>query len=427
MPVKLSERLKDRLRLVSSTQQQAPPEERLRIPLELILHIVDLASSSCYDDTDRDRLHASLACVNRPFSRLYSRRKWRTVGLPNGTQVEELLERLKVDKAGSDWIEGVEVEFLVHQYSRRQLVKNWAKLSKQCRNLQFVQLGDPDVEPNMHESFSGRALHDMAGISTLRLISLCVHHDLPASRFLRRSLPQTPCIPLNLRHLTLDGVQLSGLDYASPERLATLWPPADQLRLTSLYIANLQKPGYQPARSDLVPAIRDLVARTSPTLKALHYSRKRSVLDPDPSLFLDLRLPLLRILSISLYHFDEHALHAAPSVEHLVLTLEDYSPDDFAATERKAKEASALLGAALSPTTQGGVQLPKLRRLHLPVFVGATEPERRSLWAELRTAAEEQGVRVEVYEVKVFDDEDKDEEVETRFRLLVRDELYEKM
>jgi hypothetical protein len=144
-------------------KRQNTIEVDLRLPLEVILYIIDLALSSSHDPDVQDRIGGRLVCVNRTFSRLYARRKYRTAGLKSGAELPELLGRLKVDRAGSEWIEGIEVTDLNPYYSRRRLFQHWSALQKQCKNLQFVQLGDLEVEPEPNCSVNSFSVHAMKG------------------------------------------------------------------------------------------------------------------------------------------------------------------------------------------------------------------------------------------------------------------------
>ncbi|GAA5914925.1 hypothetical protein JCM6882_008110 [Rhodosporidiobolus microsporus] len=407
-------RFRDRFKRspVKQLEQDGPP---LRIPLELILRICQTASTSCYSEAARDQLHSNLACVNRTFSSLFGRRKWRTVGMRDGATLPELIERLKVDKEGSDWIEGVEIEDLVEHYSRRRLEQNWAKLQKRCKNLRFVQLGIPEIQPKMYNGVYGWVLNGMTDITTLRLVSLELNHARTQGSLFGKKPHHVPCIPPNLRHLVLDRVQLHGV--MNDDDYAALWPPLAQCQLVSLYLAQLKLSGFSPQANTLVPQMRELVKRNSRTLRALHYSRPQGfTLGPDEPLFNSkLHLPELRILSLSLLHFNAAVLDAVPKLQHLSLTLCDL-PGAYNLDERHkaVRLAMPLLAEALA----SGSALTQLRTLELPVHSELVDCG-AEIWG-LQELAESAGVRVKMVDAATLD-------VETHFRLLVRDELMERM
>ncbi|GAA6010464.1 hypothetical protein JCM10207_001317 [Rhodosporidiobolus poonsookiae] len=421
MPLALSQRLRDRLSLF--TKPQSPPNQDLRIPLELILHIFDLASTSCEAEPIRDRVHSRFAAVNRTFARLYGRRKYQTVGMADGTQVPELVERLKRGpSADADWLEGVEIEDLGVYYSRRRLEQQWPKLRKACKNLVFVQLGSYDHPPQGHDGFNGYALAAMTGITTLRLIGIQVHNTLPNSSILSfKKRTYAPMIPAGLRHLVLDHVQLRYADYAD-YTTASLWRtnPAE-CQLTSLYFTGLKLTGFNLDQDNAIPLIRKLLSSTAPSLKALHFSRPLDVLreSTTPPVFdWQLAFPALRILSISLYHFNLALVNGAPGIEHLSFTFCDLL--GMYDTDRRMQaiaSASSLVQDALG----SGSGLQRLRALELPVQMEKEDRDReRAAWAGLEQFAREKGVAVEFVEHD-------DLYMETHFRLLVREKLMEKM
>ncbi|GAA5864717.1 hypothetical protein JCM8547_008280 [Rhodosporidiobolus lusitaniae] len=419
MPVKLSIGLRERLTLFS--KPPSPSDPPLRLPLELILHILSLASASFAhpDLPEAEHFRASLARVSRLFSHLYARRKWRTVGMESGAQLVELLQRLKMSsKEEKEWIEGVEVDNLAEYYSRKRLFEYWGKFVKTCPNVGFVQLGCEEVEQKMYEQVEGYDLCKMRGITTLRLINVVLGNHSPPGKFYKlKPPPRTPLIPSGLRHLVLSN---TWLEFTPDVTISSLWPVEKDVQLVSLFLANLKAAGFSIGRDTLVPACTELVRRASSSLVALHFSRKLKSFDPvDPLFTSDFSLPKLRILSLSIKFLAADALKAVPQVEYLALTLCDFDVD-YLAPQLAAIQAAVDLLLPVFSSSSPSPLLQNLRTLVLPVPYIEAAGSLRGMYGEVREKAEGRGVKVEF---AVAGEED----VETKFRLMVREELGEKM
>ncbi|GAA5902717.1 hypothetical protein JCM6882_004049 [Rhodosporidiobolus microsporus] len=410
----------DRFNIFSSVKRHPSGQEQsIRIPLELILRILDLVSQDCIDDIDRQRFHSNLACVNRTFSLLYGRREWRIVGARAGAQVDDLIQRLKSDRTGQEnrWIEGIEHEDLTRDFKGRQWADFWPELRRRCKHLTWVHLGRPSIPPSPTRSVCGHTLFSMSGITTLRLVHLEVAHSLTPSTFFGKKPHLVPLIPLKLRHLVLDRVQISHILYE--KELDSLFSPPEDCHLVSLFVANLKLTTFVPKPDTLTAPLRAFVRRNARTLQALHYSRLCATrVEPETPFFTPgFLLPNLRLLSLSLLHFNKDVLSAVPNLDHLTLTLCDLvGQHDDNDRARVIKEGGALLIETLSDRSA----LKFLKLLVLPVREAAPRVN-GSEWEGEEAAAQAAGVKVERWDMGERGG------VEKRFRSSVRDALLERM
>ncbi|GAA5902753.1 hypothetical protein JCM6882_004057 [Rhodosporidiobolus microsporus] len=420
MSTTVERRKRDRFKIFSTPKRPAlAPDQPMRLPIELILDIINLATETCADNFARQRFHANLACVNRAFSFLYRRREWRTVDARAGLEVGSLIQRLKGDRDGkvSNWIEGIETEDLMGDYQWRKWADFWPELQKRCKHLAYVRLGSSSIAPTLNRSIAGHTLFSMSGITSLRLIRLEVAHVVTPSTFFGKKSHLVPLFPPNLRHLVLDRLQISHI--LNEKDLDSLFPPPEACHLVSFYVADLRLTALIPKPDTLTSPLRAFVGSNSRTLQALHYSRPRATrVEPETPFFTPgFLLPNLRLLSLSLLHFSKDVLSAVPNLEHLTLTLCDlvgaYDHEDRAQAVQDG-------GALLVDTFSSGSALKSLRVLVLGVRWAPPKVD-VSEWAGVEAAAQAAGVKTERWdEVHRWD-------LEERFRSSVRVVLLERM
>ncbi|GAA5968523.1 hypothetical protein JCM11641_007667 [Rhodosporidiobolus odoratus] len=335
-------------------------DETLRLPVELLLPIFSLASSSCSSAAERVSLHATLRLVNRALSVLYSRRTYRSLHLAGGEELPELVVTLKTNPELAGLLEGVELRNMVSWESRKGLEKDWKKVRATAGGVEYLQLGDKDVRGKAWDGVRGDVLHKLEGLTTLRLVSLELTYSQPPILFRRFRTPPpfSPVLPPYLRHLCLSSVSLRNV--SSVSTIGSIWPDPQQCALTSLCLSDVQCADPHVSDKDAVHHIRQLLVRCAPTLKALHYSRRRSPSQaayPGSSVLDDLPLPSLQILSISLAHFPSTLFSPhlptppAPNLRYLTVTLCDLltGPRTFVPRGLASYQAFHTIEAALRP------------------------------------------------------------------------------
>jgi hypothetical protein len=457
------------LRTQISTPIPSDDYDDLRLPLELILHIIDLAVFSSPDKASRERLHLRLRGVNRTFAVLFARRRFHTLALGGGEDLSELIEQAKKDLDVAEGLEGIKLRNLIRHESRTKFERDWGKLVKVCRGLTYVELGDPGVRIKPGDGVHGHVVHAMhgaflpfpllffgvradlhllAGITALRLVSLEVRASSPPRTLTNFFPSSTPLFPPSLRHLALSSVHVN---IHSPATFATIWPDVKQLHLTSLCLSDLQcvYPNNGAVRtSDLITS--DLLVRAAPSLRALHYSyRHRSLIDLETSLppvVEGIDFSSLRILSLSLVHFSSSLFTNAPNLTHLFLTLRD-TAESYPLISTRAHDVRTyklLLDAFSAPSPSSPVDTdtpsssaptyatpvwPSLQVLELPArkHVRPSDEEQDGYWEaeetreEVLRVARERGVDAKrVYYLK-------EETGEERFRRALREVLKERV
>ncbi|GAA5824890.1 hypothetical protein JCM11251_005382 [Rhodosporidiobolus azoricus] len=412
-------------------------QEELRLPVELILHILDLAVSTSTTETSRERLRTSLRLVNRTLAQRFPRLNYHVLALPGGEALPELLKRIKDDPALAEGLEGISLRNLVPYASRKRLQQDWTKLRKAARNLVHVQLGDEEVRPKALDGVPGFVLHAMGGISSLHLLQVEVANVTPPRTLLLRTSAPPPLFPPNLRHLSLSSVHLRGVTTSS------VLPVPSQFQLVTLTLTDLNLATLTPDNPLTLSLIRSILETSAPSLRGLYYSHRRNIANamPEPSILEGLSFPSLRVLSISLADFPSSLFSIAVHLSHLSLTHGDlmraHRPVPRALHSLAAYKVieAALLGPNLEAGggDEAGIfedRLPAaqaLQVLELPVrFAGFMEQE-LSLFQRAKLKREElvalaRGKGVEVRLVNHGD-----EAPEERFRRTVREVLRERV
>ncbi|GAA5863161.1 hypothetical protein JCM8547_002816 [Rhodosporidiobolus lusitaniae] len=427
--------LMSRLSSRRSTPIPLPPDEDLRLPLELILRIFDLSSSSCPTPAARETLHRSLRSVNRFLAARYSRKHLHIFRLNGGEDLPDLVKRLKKHPKIAEELEGIELRNMIPHESREGLEKNWDKLVKLCKALTCVKLGDESVRVKLSAGIPAYQLGAMQGVTVLRLENVELNNFSPSVSFFRRSGFPPSQLPTTLRHLSLSSVMLNGATSMPATSLPSL---LSSRSLTSLFLADLQLSRLEAfLHLSCTSLIADLLRGCAPSLKALHYSRRLSahggLAAPEPSVLDGLSFPHLRILSLSLPHFTPSLFSSAPRVTHVYLTMCDLIGGGGAEGSRSGR------GHSPDPDHEEGEEhppappvWPALETLVLPARrrVGFLEQEtssyqraeeRRKTMLELASA---RGVEAStVY----FEDLEGEDSVDHRFRRAVREVLGEKV
>ncbi|GAA6010460.1 hypothetical protein JCM10207_001315 [Rhodosporidiobolus poonsookiae] len=77
---------------ISAAPAAPAKRETLRVPLELILDIVNLARASCVDRKERDKLYTALRGVNCTFRALFPPKTFFAAALDSGEELPSLLK-----------------------------------------------------------------------------------------------------------------------------------------------------------------------------------------------------------------------------------------------------------------------------------------------------------------------------------------------
>ncbi|GAA5995515.1 uncharacterized protein JCM10292_005222 [Rhodotorula paludigena] len=417
-PPRLHTRLGERIvkRFGNGGTGGMPRQETLRLPIELILYVCDLASESCPTEFLRDRLHDSFAGVNRYLRSVYRRRTYRFLTMSDGTFTEGLVHVLKNDKALAEGLEGLVVPNLSFYYSLARLMQHVPKLRKVSKGFVHLDIGSREYRPDapMHTGLDSWWVGDLVGLEALHLHYLKLQRVDKAAVY-RLKPKHVPALPSSLKHLTLDHVYLYSA--FSPDHF---WPPArDQsFALETLFARNVTEVAVSLKPPFAGSTLEALLVRTSRSLRALHFTHPRDLLSSETDLLAscDLAFPALELLCTSVAWLSPALLaRSGTSLRYVALTLD---LGEFVAPSTRDKYVSGAAAALVGALERD--ELPRLEVLELPMWREWDEAEGEAFWAEVKAKARQRGAVVKL--VQLDEDQEMYQPVK-QFQRMVREVL----